>query len=551
MPANQWKLFTRGYDAAGDTLAWEHSTTRGDAANPAADVQLVPPFRYSWEHDGGYIPGRLTPATFTVTYAATSRATLPKTAIGDILEISLYGSWWPSVENEITKTAGRVSDIAYSFDPEKKYPVTMTVTAADTLADNEAITTATRPALDQIRAAAGQSAESAVNLGQLLTANTLAAGIRVMLPNALPKDDPARAYNGGNDANALEHIERALNSAPIGGQHLAIIPRWNCGPWPANPAPTGYWETRDWQDNPGAYYLSALYATPTLRPATIAQPHDRQVRGEISALFTLTLDAGVYTLAPRTPDPEKTAALALIDAHLIDVPANATALKTNAPTIIDIDGGTLDAAGTLANPWPDRLGTVPARIDQSPAPITRPLPTALDVARDDRTARPLDEPRLTATAARAAAMFAHQRAPAGTLAFDRFTIRGDRIPTNPLFMAIFRRLTPRPFQSLTNRGHLVAPVVIHNLAPTLDMPRNEIRGYLTAGEITIDKGGEAVYTATLAPAALEIGAGPGVYGDVGPAVTGIVTYADAPPAWTFTKSAAPVTFEALTLTKVA
>ena len=552
MPAHQWRLTVRGYDAAGNAQKWEHATTRGDAANPAAAVQIVPPFRYAWAHRDGHIPGRLEPATVSVTFAGKTRADLPALAPGDILETALNGSWWPTAANEIMKISARVTDVALDFDPSRKYPARVTYTAADILADLNTLPQPQRPALDVIRTARGRPAESPLRAGEMLTAATVPAGVRVMVPNTIPANSGAYLYNAGGDIPPADALDAILNSLAPGGDHLAAVPRWNCGPWPADPTAAGHWEPREWAGNPASFALAGFFPEipAGYRPAYILQPHNRKIAGTIEALNTLTFAVAAYTTTPRAPDLTKTAALALIPAGMIDVPVAAVLTTSTSPTILDLAGGVLESAASTSTPWSDRAGSVPVKVSDSAAPLTRSVSTALDVVRDDRFARPLDAPRVSTSAAAAAQALASPPAPPGSLAFDRFTVRGDRFPTADTLTAVCRRLTPRPFKDMTDRGHAVTPVVIYDIDESLALPDHETRGYATSGEITIDRGGEIVYTVTLTPAALELADTPGVFSDAGTRVGGIVSFATSPPAWTPANSAPDLTFARLMFTKI-
>ena len=553
MAAHSWRMVARKYDAAGNVAEWEYGVTRGDAANPAAPVQIVPPLRYTWVHSDGLIPGRLDPQTISIAFAASSRAALPPARIGELLEISLFGSWWPTSANEIFKVSFRISDIAYELDPAAEhYPARMTLTGADIIADLAANNEPTRAALDHVRGAAGRAAESAVCLGELITANAAAGQYRVMVPAAIPAYDTARFYNGGTTENALELLTAATNSAAVNGEHVAPFPRFNNGPWPPDPAPANHWEPKTWAGNAAAFALSGIIPTvpDTVRPNVILQPHDRGIRGQLEALDILTVIDGYWTTALTPPNLTNTAAACLIPAGTIDVPIAATVSKMGEPSVIDITGGALESTGADSTPYPDRTGSIPVRIADTPARISRPVTTALHVARDDRNARPTNTPRETPAAAKAAAMFATSPRQSEALAFDRFHIHADRFPTNETFAAVFRRISPRPYRDNTNRGHLVAPLIIYDVAPELDMPGDQVRGYATAGELTIDRGGRIVYTVTLDAAPLELADTPGVYGDSSPFVSGIVTYAAAPTAWTPANTASSLTFERLLLTKV-
>lgn len=453
----------------------EYTMTHGEEPDPAADVVLGDPLRYSWGFENELIPGQLLPSTSEFTLVARTAGDVPDVDEGDLVVFSVVTAGVTIVGPVVM----RVASVDVGFMPkESPYRASCKITAVDALSElgslyPHAIGNGAGSYWGRIHWRC-RFAEFAVTMGRAIGCGTWWGD----------REDPPYPDAGGSYAGALDQalenkggykgksardlLTSLLNShQPNGHTHTVAAIYSADGSWPAGyrrVGPDVYWGDR--LDNADAAALSLL-AAETALPVGFR-----------------------YLLVPasRHSSPGAGYGAVELDGSWCDLPSSARRARGRAFNVVNVLG-----EENVKDPGPGYVPIEAARmIGSGLAPergaIARELPTQLDLGYNPPATIGYTRPAVTAAAGRFLSDASDFAAP---WAYDAFTLRASRMPQADA-LAILPYLAPRLPGETDGDGQVLRHITFTNVDDELEFPHSpgdpEVAGFVTAGTLTVQAG---------------------------------------------------------------
>ena len=530
---HQWTVILREV-----TDKWTLVTYRDEEPDPEADVVLAYDLTTRWNFEDDVVPGQLEPSTLTFSYVARSVEVMPTVEEGQIVsfDFSIHHAEHPAPL--IWHWYFRVATVDISLSPGSNYPVRVTVTLSDLLADLASRFPAQKWPNSGVRQAEVRPM-AATDWETRLRQIAASIDTTIIRPNWWPAPDLATGpllSIGWGEESARSVIGSLLASRAPLGHHHTLVPHYNQF-WPAlDPWP-------NWTHVQQVPEL-APWVLPSQPVGYAAMPAGRGFFRPHGMPYVPVTTGERWTVALDV-HPDMLARLPIIDAAWCRGPAHARRSREHAVNVMRIEGEVTKLSTT-----PDGLDysgqpgqrEVIYATDEGEAPRSRGVKTQL-VVRSTTVTAAGEEPRSEAAIVPAIRSAATAHLPdvgarSEIYAWDAFEVELDAMP--PAYAA---RLTPMMFPQAVGiyDDVILRYVLLHSLPEEIRLTGNELGGYMTGATMTIsggpDGGGAVHFTVSTTPGNPQMLASTGALTGADLATNGDPTWADVDPTLTWSRIA--------------
>lgn len=483
------------------TRGWTYSAVEGDDWDPADDVVLVAPFKYTWAFANDQIPGPLNPFTADINLVARTANDVPVVEIGDLIQFDIRVG--TSGSRIIAPPPMRVTTADITLTPNRVYSAGLSIGLVD-LSPDWTGASVDGPSLYNTASPAGGTGPRFRWRERLAE---MAAALRVSIGCPLWWADLEAPVgdHGGHRAlksywwkdvagQGAEIIQNLVQSHLPGGYTHTAATIYGAGG--SHPSGYEYMGPPSWEVSASGIYNAQVSDSTAAARIEIVEASRKRVTTSLPFQFTVT--GGLLTLIsvqPASPSGsagDSSAQLGL-DALWCVIPATARRAREYQINRVELaasgqirndDGVTFDVKD---------LTYVRENTDDEAArgTITRQVGTDLFAG-----GNPIGELHTSVPDA-ADAFLADSSVLTAPWTYDEISVTSSLIPQT-VAAWMLTRIAPRLPGETNGDGRLVRHVTVSRLADEVRIDGSPVVGFVTAGSLVIS-GGDMEWSLTTAP----------------------------------------------------